>query len=73
MDSEIADDYYYIYVCLAMKGSAKNVIRMRKDTMSIKKKNIENHNINCNSFSSGKLKISKVKPKNVLWKSNIPT
>lgn len=64
MDSEITDDYY-IYVCLTMKGGVKNVIRMRKDTVSIKKKTIENHNINYNSFSSGKLKISKVKPKNV--------
>lgn len=64
MDSEITDDYY-IYVCLAMKGGVKNVIRMRKDTVSIKKKNIDNHNIIYNSFPSGKLKISKVKPKNV--------
>lgn len=38
MDSEITDDYY-IYVCLAMKGGVKNAIRMRKDTVSIKKKN----------------------------------
>ena len=37
MDSEITDGYY-IYVCLAMKGSAKNVIRTRQDPVRIKKK-----------------------------------
>lgn len=34
MDSEITDGYY-IYVCLAMKGSAKNVIGTIQDPMRI--------------------------------------